>query len=328
MTWLSDGAVEHLRDVADWPAIPGDRYEIAAPLARGGMGIVYRGLDRALNREIAIKVLSATAIEPDLAARMRQEAEVLAKLEHPGIVPVYDIGQLEDGRLFYVMKLVQGPRLDEHAASRPLTDRLRLFTRICDAVAFAHARGVVHRDLKPENVMLGRFGEVLVMDWGVAQVDCGRPTMERRRAEAEHKSSNLECRLENTEPRTSIVGTRDYMAPEQARGGYVDARADVYALGGLLEFLLTGTAPAGEPRGPRALRAICRKARSPEPEMRYPDVASLAADVERFVAGEPVTATREDALDRVMRIVRKHRAAILMITVYLVIRVLIAWLAP
>jgi serine/threonine protein kinase len=309
VTWLSDGAVEHLRDVADWPVIPGHRYEIAEPLGRGGMGIVYRGMDRALNRQVAIKVLSVTAIGPDLAARMRQEAAVLATLEHPGIVPVYDIGLLEDGRLFYVMKLVQGPRLDEHAASRPLTERLRLFTRICDAVAFAHARGVVHRDLKPENVMLGPFGEVLVMDWGVAQVECG-PT------------------AENAGSRTSIVGTRDYMAPEQARGGCVDARADVYALGGLLEFLLTGSAPAGEPRGPRALRAICRKARSPEAELRYPDVSSIAADVERFLAAEPVTARREDALDRVMRVVRKHRAAILMITVYLVLRVLIAWLAP
>ena len=328
MTWLSDAAIEHLRDVADWPAIPGDRYNIVAPLARGGMGIVYHGLDRALNREVAIKVLSATAIQPDLAARMRQEAEVLAKLEHPGIVPVYDIGLLEDGRLFYVMKLVQGPRLDEHAASRPLTDRLRLFTRLCDAVAFAHSRGVVHRDLKPENVMLGRFGEVLLMDWGVAQIDIGPPTIERRLAEADPRCSKLERGFENRELRTSIVGTRGYMAPEQGRGGHVDARADVYALGGLLEFLLTGSAPSGEPRGPRALRAICRKARSPEPEMRYPDVGSLAADVERFLAGEPVTATREDTLDCIMRLLRKHRAAVLMITVYLVLRVLIAWLAP
>ena len=169
MTWLPDAAVERLRDVADWPAPTSDRYEILEPLARGGMGTVYVARDRHLDRRVALKVLSATATEAG-AARMREEAQILARLEHPGIVPVYDVGLLDDGRVFYVMKLVDGARLDRHVVDRPLVERLRLFTRICDPVAFAHARGVIHRDLKPENVMVGSFGEVLVMDWGVAQV--------------------------------------------------------------------------------------------------------------------------------------------------------------
>jgi serine/threonine protein kinase len=304
VTWLSDAAVERLRDVADWPVVRGGRYEIVTALARGGMGMVYRGRDLELNRDVAIKVLSTATIDGSAALRMQQEARVLARLEHPGIVPIYDVGRLEDGRIFYVMKLVQGPRLDEHAVERPLADRLRLFTRICDAVAFAHSQGVVHRDLKPENVMVGSFGEVLVMDWGVAQViadDAG----------------------------TAVVGTQGYMAPEQARAQNVDRRADVYALGGLLQFLLTGASPDKRPlRGPRPMQAICRKARSEAPGDRYGDVPSLAADVDRFLAGEPVTAVPERTVDRIARFARKHRAAILMVAAYLILRVVMAWLAP
>jgi eukaryotic-like serine/threonine-protein kinase len=304
VTWLSDAAVERLRDVADWPVVPGGRYEILAALARGGMGMVYRGRDLELGRDVAIKVLSAATIDRSAALRMQQEARVLATLEHPGIVPIYDVGLLEDGRLFYVMKLVQGPRLDEHAIERPLVDRLRLFTRICDAVAFAHSQGIVHRDLKPENVMVGSFGEVLVMDWGVAQFVTDDAGM-------------------------AVVGTRGYMAPEQARGQNVDCRADVYGLGGLLQFLLTGASPDQRPlRGPRPVQAICRKARSEALCERYGDVPSLAADVDRFLAGEPVTAAPEDTVDRIARFVRKHRAAILMVAAYLILRVVMAWLAP
>ncbi len=306
MTWLPAAAVDRLRDVADWPVVPGGRYEAVAALARGGMGTVYQAHDRELDRDVAMKVLSATAMDEEWAARLRQEAQVLARLEHPGIVPVYDCGRLDDGRMFYVMKLVHGPRLDEHVAERPVGDRLRLFTRVCDAVAFAHAHGVVHRDLKPENVMLGPFGEVLVMDWGVAQL---------------HLAPAARDPL--------VVGTRGYMAPEQARGEPVDARADVFALGGLLHFLLTGVAPVGGPiRERRPLQAICRKARAADVDARYPDVLSLAADVNRFLAGEPVAAAPERALERAVRFGRKYRAPILVVTVYLVLRVVIAWLAP
>jgi eukaryotic-like serine/threonine-protein kinase len=306
MTWLSDAAVEHLRDAADWPLVAGDRYEVIEALARGGMGTVYRGRDRELDRPVAIKVLSATKVGDEDAARLRQEARILARLEHPGIVPVYDLGRLADGRIFYVMRLVQGARLDEHVAARPLADRLRLFTRICEPVAFAHAHGVVHRDLKPENVMVGPFGEVLVMDWGAAIIaDCG-------------------LRIADW-----VVGTRAYMAPEQARGEAVDARADIYALGGILQFLLAGAPPdAGPLRGPRAVQAIARKARAADMNARYPDALSLAADVHRFLAGDPVSARRETPLERGVRFARKHRVALVLVAAYLVVRAIIAWLAP
>jgi len=307
VTWLPNAAIDRLRDVADFPIPATERYEILDAVARGGMGTVYRARDRELERTVAVKVLSAVVERPDVAARMQQEARILAGLEHPGIVPIYDVGVLQDGRMFYVMKLVSGPRLDEHAAQRPLFERLRLFTRICEPVAFAHAHGVVHRDLKPDNIMIGTFGEVLVMDWGVAQI-----------SEIGNRGEQL----------SAVVGTRAYMPPEQARGEAVDARADVFALGGILYFLLTGTAPdASVMRGPRALQAICRKAREGTPAARYPDVASLAADVDRFLAAEPVTALPETITDQVIRVARKNRVAIAIVLTYLIFRYLIAVLA-
>src|SRR6185503_12470601 len=170
MRWLSDAAVDHLREVADRPDLAQTPYELQEPIARGGMGTVYRARDRRLDRDVAIKVMNAPAPAPAELERMRNEARILARLEHPGILPVHDLGALPDGRLFYVMKLVRGQRLDEAIAEQPLHARLRTFGRICEAVAFAHAQGVVHRDLKPENVMVGPFGEVLVLDWGVAKI--------------------------------------------------------------------------------------------------------------------------------------------------------------
>jgi eukaryotic-like serine/threonine-protein kinase len=322
--WLSDAAIDRLRDVADFPVPPGQRYEIVEPLARGGMGTVYRGRDRELDRDVAVKVLSVTAAGDDRVARMQQEARVLARLEHPGVVPVYDVGVLEDGRIFYVMKLVLGPRLDQHAAERPLAERLRVFTRICEPVAFAHARGIVHRDLKPDNIMVGPFGEVLVLDWGAAQIleisDCRRPISDFRQI------SDVRTQMSDS---ASVIGTRGYMPPEQSRGEAVDARADVYALGGILHFLLAGAPPDASPlTGPRPLQAICRKARADAPAERYADVPSMAVDVDRFLAGEPVSAMRENTIERLARFGRKNRTAIAIIVTYLALRYLIAWLAP
>src|SRR6267142_582789 len=135
------------------------------------MGTVYRAEDTELDRQVAIKVLNAREANEELAKRMVREAQIIARLEHPGIVPVHDVGLLPDGRVFYAMKLVRGSRLDEYAAeNNSLKDRLRKFQAACEAVAFAHAHGVIHRDLKPQNIMIGSFGEVLVLDWGVAKI--------------------------------------------------------------------------------------------------------------------------------------------------------------
>ena len=167
---ISDSTLRHLQDVADLPDLSGTRYELIAPLGRGGMGRVYCVRDRELDRQVALKVLSGLA-DGASVARLRMEAGVLARLEHPGIVPVHDAGVLPDGRAFYVMTLVRGSRLDELAPTIPsLPERLRLLARVTDAVAFAHAHGVVHRDLTPSNIMIGPFGQVLVMDWGTAKI--------------------------------------------------------------------------------------------------------------------------------------------------------------
>jgi serine/threonine-protein kinase len=224
MTWLSDNAVAHLREVAERPDFSATRYRIERELARGGMGVVYEAEDTELHRRVAIKVLASELASADAVERMRAEARTIARLEHPGIVPLHDLGILPDGRLWYAMKLVRGRRLDELDA-QPL-ELLRVFQRICEAVAFAHANGVVHCDLKPENVMLGDFGEVLVMDWGVAR-EIGAAA-------------------------GVVAGTRGYMAPEQENGIAVDAAADVFALGAMLRALL----PA---KLPKPLAAICAR---------------------------------------------------------------------
>ena len=305
MRWLSDAALGHLRSVADRPDLGGTPYELAEEIARGGMGTVYRARDRRLDRDVALKVMNAPAPAPGEVERMRDEARILARLEHPGIVPVHDLGTLPDGRLFYVMKLVRGRRLDEATAGAALPARLRIFERICDAVAFAHAQGVVHRDLKPENVMVGPFGEVLVLDWGVAKrLDVpGAPEREG-----------------------TVLGTPGYMPPEQARGEMdrIDERADVYALGALLQFLME---PGGARGFPRALDAICARARAPRPEDRYSSVRDLAAEVERFLSALPVHAYPEGPVERARRLAAKYRTPLLLVAAYLLMRVLLAYAA-
>src|SRR5271155_2973002 len=171
MSWLSDGAVARLRDAGSEPDFSATPYRFVGALGRGGMGAVFLVEDSRLGRRVAMKVLDLPDRSGALEARLVREARVLAQLEHPGIVPVHDAGSLSDGRVFYAMKYVEGRRLDQYAASRESPpERLRVFQKICDAVAFANDRGVLHRDLKPENVMVGPFGEVLVMDWGVARI--------------------------------------------------------------------------------------------------------------------------------------------------------------
>jgi serine/threonine protein kinase len=336
---LSDKTLEHLRRVADWPDFEGTRYEVLREVARGGMGVVYLARDRELDRPVALKVLSSTEMDSDAAERLKREAAIIAGLEHPGIVPVHDVGTLGDGRTYYAMKLVSGSRLDALVrAPRPLGELLRLFLRICEPVAFAHAHGVIHRDLKPENVMVGPFGEVLVMDWGVAQ----------RSAESSPPGAPHE------KGTGTILGTPGYMAPEQARGEAVDARADVYALGATLYFILTGEAPGSggtkaptrtwaayagprppavrpprwsDPEVPRAVEAICLKALATEAKDRYPGALALAKDVERFLEGGPVSAYPENLWRRARRFQAKYRTAILFILAYIVLRALLLFVA-
>ena len=162
MSWISDKTIQRLRHVAELPDFTGTHYRLLERVAHGGMGVVWLALDEKLDRRVALKVLDVSGEE---------EARILAKLEHPGIVPVHDVGRLADGRVFYTMKYIEGDRLDRHVASiSSVPERLRIVHRICEAVAFAHAHGVLHRDLKPENIMVGPFGEVLVMDWGLAML--------------------------------------------------------------------------------------------------------------------------------------------------------------
>jgi serine/threonine protein kinase len=324
VTWLSDATVEHLRSVADGPDLGATPYELGEPIARGGMGTVYRACDRRLERDVALKVMNAPAPTPGEVERMRNEARILARLEHPGIVPVHDLGLLPDGRLFYVMKLVRGRRLDEAMEAEPLHVRLRTFGRICEAVAFAHAQGVLHRDLKPANVMVGPFGEVLVLDWGLARrVGNAGPALAP--APPREESAAPDSALVDAPTRTqrgTVMGTPGYMSPEQARGETerIDERSDVYALGAILDSLGSG-------RAPRALAAICAKARAATPEGRYSSASELAADVDRFLAGLPVEAYPEGPVERVRRLARKYRVPLMLVAAYLLMRAVLAFLA-
>ncbi len=226
------------------------------------MGTIYLAEDRVLGREVALKVVSTGAADPGAAARMLREARVIARLEHPGIVPVHDAGTLPDGRMFYAMKRVDGRRLDEVAldGAASLPDRLRVFQKVCEAVAFAHAHGVIHRDLKPENVMVGPFGEVLVMDWGVAKV-----LEEAAEPRAAGGPGTASATSEGT-----VLGTPAYMAPEQAAGQTesVGPAADVYALGAILHFLLTRRPPFDDEAAGRRARGEAGLAPGPAPERR------------------------------------------------------------
>jgi serine/threonine protein kinase len=336
VTLISDATLEHLSKVADLPDLDAGRYEVVEKIGQGGMGSVYLARDLALDRMVALKVLASTPADESAISRFRTEARILGRLEHPGIVPVHDVGQLPDGRMFYAMKLVKGKRLDALVAE-PILDLLRIFERICEAVSFAHAYGVIHRDLKPENIMVGAFGEVLVMDWGVAKL----------RAEKAAAPSAEQAPGSSVPGQTSpgtVLGTPAYMAPEQRRGdiGQIDERTDVYGLGAILYFLQTGKNPAeaAADKGahvnltlagdryhkiarPRLLSAICAKALAADPDDRYSGARDLAADINRFLAGDSVVAYPEGLLDAIARWCSKYRTAIILVLAYLAMRLVL-----
>jgi hypothetical protein len=235
----------------------GGRYELGDVIARGGMGVLYAATDRTFGREVAVKLLRAEFVGTPVADRFFVEARITGQLEHPGIPPAHDVGTLPDGRPFLAMKLIKGQTLSallrERAGPGDDLDRfLRLFEQVCLAVAFAHARGVVHRDLKPDNVMVGAFGEVQVMDWGLAKrladPEAGPPPAAGAGPAAVPDATRY----------GTVLGTLAYMPPEQARGetGRLDARSDVFGLGAVLCEILTGAPPYTGP----GREAVWRKA--------------------------------------------------------------------
>jgi serine/threonine protein kinase len=238
------------------PASAADRgkYEVLGEIARGGMGAILKGRDIDLGRDLAIKVLlDSHRNDPELRRRFVEEAQIGGQLQHPGIVPVYDLGWFSDQRPYFTMKLVKGQTLAAllQARAGPADDRPRfiaIFEAICQTMAYAHARGVVHRDLKPNNVMVGNFGEVQVMDWGLAKVlHAGGAADDRGPEQARGAAVNTarSGSVRHASRAGSVLGTLAYMPPEQARGEIheVNERADVFALGAMLCEILTGHPP-------------------------------------------------------------------------------------
>jgi serine/threonine protein kinase len=330
MKFLSDPVVSRLQAEMRTPDLSGTRYRALKFLGQGGMGSVWLAEDRVLERSVALKVLSAESSTADLAARLMQEAVVLARLEHPGIVPVHDAGTLPDGRTFYCMKHVEGQTLDRHIDRLPLRQRLQLFQRVAEPLAFAHSRGVIHRDLKPRNIMVGPFGEVLIMDWGLAKVmgatGVSSPAKEvsgheLTRAASAPPFSGALAPEKNPTAHGSVLGTPGFMAPEQERGdiNLIDQRTDVFALGAILQSMLQEQ-PGHRPS--RALRAICSKAMSPEIPARYSCVEEMSADVGRYLDGMPVSAYQENLIERTVRLVSRNRVAVVLVLAYLFMRLL------
>jgi serine/threonine-protein kinase len=331
----------------------GPRFRVLRPHARGGLGAVFVALDAELNREVALKQIhDQHADDPTSRARFLLEAEVTGGLEHPGIVPAYGMGTYADGRPFYAMRFIKGDSLKE-AADRFHADEslrkdpgrhslelrmlLRRFTDVCNAIDYAHSRGVLHRDIKPGNVIVGRHGETLVVDWGLAKavgrvdprVDAGE------RALVPSSGGSAE-----TLP-GSALGTPAYMSPERATGELerLGIRSDVYGLGATLYYILTGRPPfegglhdviramqRGDVTAPRrhdasidrALEAVCLKAMAHRPDDRHGSAKALSEDVERWMAEEPVSAWREPLMRRARRWATRNRTAVIGATAALV----------
>ena len=353
----------------EWPTLPSEdapavlksltpevearqRYVLMSELGRGGLGRVRLAFDQQLGREVAVKDLLPQSLHAaEKIRRFLDEARVTGQLEHPGIVPVYSAGLDPEGNPFYAMKRIGGRtlsqairefhRLDPADRSRPqrFSELLTVFVSICRTMAFAHQRGVLHRDLKPQNIIVGDFGEAIVVDWGLAKhFASATDTTLRVESLAAATNGNL---VDDDHPAGgdaahtkvgTIVGTIPYMSPEQALAQPLDARSDVYALGAILFDVLTGSAPfRGErrevlrrvrrgkvphprsvsPHVPRALEAICLRAMARQAEDRYQSALELADDVVRYQAGEPVLAYPEPWFDRSLRWIKRHRTTVL-----------------
>ncbi len=323
------------------------RFRVIRPHARGALGEVYLAQDEELNREVALKEIQAPyASNSESRSRFLIEAKITGSLEHPGIVPVYSLGSYPDGRPFYAMRFIRGVSLHEaiarfHQADLPSRDPsertlalralLSRFVGVCNAVAYAHSRGVVHRDIKPSNIMLGPYGETLVVDWGLAK-------MFDQPVTADSQEIPIQPMVGGSARATmlgQVVGTPSYMPPEQAAGkvDQVGPHNDVYSLGATLYNLLTGMPPypgddadeivnqvlLGRPFDPPrrvkrdvppALEAVVLKAMRFDVEDRYQSVNELSQEVERWLADEPVLAYPEPAWQRMQRWTRRHRSLV------------------
>ncbi|MBI3863038.1 MAG: protein kinase [Planctomycetia bacterium] len=330
-----------------------ERLVMQSEIARGGMGAVWKGADNDLGREVAVKVLLQTRNgQTKLLQRFVDEARIHGQLQHPGVAPVYEMGQFPDKRPYFTMKLIRGQTLSRLLSGRPNPghDRprfLKIFEKVCQTLAYAHARGVIHRDLKPANVMVGSFGETLVVDWGLAK--CVGPTVSGStdagdsQREAGVPADLCDADLSNPVSGTQepglttagqVVGTPAYMSPEQARGETnLGPATDVYGLGAILYEILTGLAPyrgtsatdvlaqvlAGPPPPPsscvtgipRALGAICLKAMARDSSDRYRTATELAHDIDRWLGDEPVAACVDSWLVQAGRWTRRHRTGVL-----------------
>jgi serine/threonine protein kinase/tetratricopeptide (TPR) repeat protein len=327
------------------PVVSADHYRADREIARGGMGRIVAAEDQRLGRAVALKELLEPS--PEQIGRFQREALITARLQHPGIVPVYEAGSWPTGEPFFAMKLVSGRPLDRVIGeAKTLEARLALLPRIAaaaDAIAYAHSQRVIHRDLKPANILIGDFGETVVIDWGLAKHldddDGADRAPVQRPAKPPSAASPASSGRRSSERSAStltvagaVMGTPAYMAPEQARGEPVDQCADVFALGAMLYHLLAGVPPynartateviaaaaAGkvvpvterERGAPPDLVAIVQRAMSPLPIDRYGDAGELASELRRFLTGQLVSAHRYTAAQRVGRFVRRHRAAV------------------
>jgi serine/threonine-protein kinase len=325
------------------PPVARDRYALVRLHATGGIGRVWVAHDDSLRRDVALKELRPErGRDADLEARFLAEAQVTGQLEHPGIVPVYELARRPDGQpLFYTMRFVRGRTFAEairayhtrraaaQAGPLELRELLTAFVTACNALAYAHSRGVIHRDLKSANVVLGDFGEVMVLDWGLAKVTGSPEGAGPQTPPALPPSGQLDLTLHG-----QVIGTPAYMAPEQAEGrsDLFDGRTDIYGLGAILFEILTGRPPhlgksaldvlrriVGEPTPrardalpsvPRPLDAICARAMAKAPAERYPSARALVEDVQRWLADEPVSVWREPLATRARRWLARRRALV------------------
>lgn len=269
------------------------RFSVGPEIGVGGMGRVSLVRDQRLLRDVAWKRGDWWLL---------REARILAQLEHPGIVPIHDMGFDESGRPYFAMRVVKGRSLSELLRETPSSERLQLLRPLlqaAEAVAFAHHRGVVHRDLKPANIMIGRFGESQVVDWGLARVlDDGEDPI----------PAEVACAVSGRE--SGRIGTPGYMSPEQTRGETADRRSDVYGLGRILARILDLDAESSALEVPLELRAIIAKSTAERPDERYGDAAAFAADLERYLDGRRVSAHTYGQRELFRRFVRRHRVAL------------------